>query len=111
MGILLISQMRKAIKDYDMIQNKDCIAVGLSGGKDSLAMLYGLSLIRGHIEQSFEIKAVTLKMSSINPDTDYLKTFCDRINVELVIKQTDIEQIVFEVREEKSPCSLCANMR
>ena len=47
MGILLISQMRKAIKDYDMIQNKDCIAVGLSGGKDSLAMLYGLSLIRG----------------------------------------------------------------
>ena len=111
MGILLISQMRKAIKDYDMIQNKDCIAVGLSGGKDSLAMLYGLSLIRGHIEQSFEIKAVTLKMSSINPDTDYIKTFCDRINVELVIKQTDIEQIVFEAREEKSPCSLCANMR
>ncbi len=111
MGILLISQMRKAIKDYDMIQNGDNIAVGVSGGKDSLAMLYGLSQIKGRIEQSFEILAVTLQLSETNPDTDYIKDFCDRINVKLFIKRTDIEQIVFEARKEKSPCSLCANLR
>lgn len=111
MSVLLISQMRKAIKDYDMIQNGDNIAVGLSGGKDSLAMLYGLNQIKGHIEQSFNIKAVTLKLSGSNPDTDYLQHFCDKLNIEYVVRQTDIEQIVFEAREEKSPCSLCANLR
>ncbi len=111
MSGLVISQMRKAIIDYDMIQDEDTIAVGLSGGKDSLALLYGLSRIRGYIEQSFDIKAITLKLSEENPDTDYLKTFCDSIDVELVVKQTDIEQIVFEERKEKSPCSLCANLR
>lgn len=103
--------MRKAIKDYDMIQHNDCIAVGLSGGKDSLALLYCLTKIRGYIEQSFDIKAVTIKLSDTNPDTEYLKKFCENINVEYIVKQTDIEKIVFESREERSPCSLCANLR
>jgi len=111
MSILLVSQMRKAIKDYDMIQHNDCIAVGLSGGKDSLALLYCLTKIRGYIEQPFDIKAVTIKLSDTNPDTDYLKKFCENINVEYIVKQTDIEKIVFESREERSPCSLCANLR
>lgn len=111
MGTLILSQIRKAIKDYDMIQDGDNIAVGLSGGKDSLALLYGLCELRGRIKQSFNLKAITIKLGPNNPDTDYLRKFCDRMDVEYIIEETDIEQIVFEVREEKSPCSLCANLR
>lgn len=111
MSKLLLSQIRKAIKDYDMIQDGDCIAVGLSGGKDSLALLYGLSELRGRIKQSFDIKAVTIELGANNPDTEYLKKFCTNINVEYFIKPTDIQQIVFDERKEKSPCSLCANLR
>lgn len=103
--------MRKAIRAYDMIQDGDKIAVCLSGGKDSITMLRGLKMLQTYFDKDFEIVAV-----SVNPgfeffDCDFLQKTCDEIGVPLIIEHSDIKQIVFDIREEKRPCSLCANIR
>ena len=107
----ILSYMRKAIRAYDMIQDGDKIAVCLSGGKDSITMLMGLKQLQTYFDKDFEIVAV-----SVNPgfeffDCDFLQKVCDDIGVPLIIENSDIKQIVFDIREEKRPCSLCANIR
>ena len=107
----ILSYMRKAIRAYDMIQDGDKIAVCLSGGKDSITMLMGLKQLQTYFDKDFEIIAV-----SVNPgfeffDCDFLQKVCDDIGVPLIIENSDIKQIVFDIREEKRPCSLCANIR
>ena len=107
----VLSTMRKAIEKYSLIENGDKIAVGVSGGKDSLVMLKVLSDFKKFGLYDFEIVAVTIDIYSGKEDYSNLKNFCNNIGVELYVEQTDIQHIVFDLRKEKNPCSLCAKMR
>lgn len=107
----ILSYVRKAIDDYNMIEDGDKIAVGLSGGKDSITLLMALKNLQIFYPKKFEVIAI-----SINPgfeffNSDFLKTTCERIGVQYVEEKTHIKEIVFDIREEKNPCSLCANLR
>ena len=104
---------RKAITGYDMIQNGDKICVGVSGGKDSVALALVLRKLQKYIGVDFEMVAVTLDLRFDGNDTDYSaleKLFAEH-NIKYVVKRTDIGNIIFEQRKEENPCSLCARMR
>ena len=103
--------MRKAVERYKLIENGDKIAVGLSGGKDSLVLLKALKMFQRFGVYDYDIVAVTIDIYSGNEDYTHLQNFCDELGVEFVVEKTDINQIVFEERKEKNPCSLCAKMR
>jgi tRNA(Ile)-lysidine synthase TilS/MesJ len=105
--------MRNAIDTYNMIEENDRIAVGVSGGKDSLVLLYGLSLLKKYYPKKFNIVAVTLDPCFENKDSDFsaIEDFCKKLDVEYHIKRTELYNVVFENRQEKNPCSLCARMR
>lgn len=107
----VLSTMRKAIQKYNLIQNGDKIAVGVSGGKDSLVLLKALSDFKKFNLYDYELYAVTIDIYSGEVDYSRLKEFCDNLNVPLIIEKTDIKHIVFDIRHEKNPCSLCAKMR
>ncbi|HHV28818.1 MAG TPA: tRNA 2-thiocytidine(32) synthetase TtcA [Clostridium sp.] len=107
----LLGQIRRAIQDYDMIQEGDRIAVGVSGGKDSLALLVALRQIKNFLPVKFELEAVTLTMGIGEFDLSPVKELCKKIDVNYTIEETLIGKIVFEERQEKNPCSLCANLR
>lgn len=107
----LYSYTRKAIDDYHMIQDGDHIAIGISGGKDSLAMLYALSGLRRFYPASFELTAVTVDLGFENLNLDRIAALCAELEVPYHIVRTDIGKIIFEDRKESSPCSLCAKMR
>ena len=107
----MLSYIRKAVDDYNMIEDGDKIAVGLSGGKDSITLLMGLKALQRFYEKKFEVIAI-----SINPgfdffNSDFLKNTCEKISVQFVEEKTHIKEIVFDIRNEKNPCSLCANLR
>ncbi len=108
----LQSLMRRAIADYDMISPGDSIAVGLSGGKDSLTLLAGLAALRRYYPHPFTLRALTLDLG-FDPAADFsgLAAFCEALSVPFTLKSTEIGRIVFDIREEKNPCSLCAKMR
>lgn len=105
------SYVRKAIDDYHMIEENDKIAIGISGGKDSLTLLYALSGLRRFYPIKFEINAVTVDLGFDNLNLDSIKALCKELGVEYTIVKTDIAQIVFEERKESNPCALCAKMR
>ena len=107
----VLSTMRKAIEKYKLIEEGDKIAVGVSGGKDSLVLLKALKDFQKFNVVNYEIVAVTIDNYSGKEDYSGLKKFCNNIGVELHIEQTDIYDIVFNLRKEKNPCSLCAKMR
>lgn len=107
----ILSKMRKAIEDYDMIQEGDKIAVALSGGKDSVALLYAMKNLQIFYPKKFELMAITVNPGFENFDTEVLKKIAENAKVELIIAPSDIKAIVFDVRKEKNPCSLCANLR
>jgi tRNA(Ile)-lysidine synthase TilS/MesJ len=107
----LLGQTRKAIEDYNMIQEGDRIAVGVSGGKDSLALLVLLKQLQSFFPTKFELEAVTLTMGIGEFDLNPVKELCKRIDVNYTIEETVIGQIVFEARNESNPCSLCANLK
>ncbi len=107
----LYSHTRKALEDYGMIAEGDKIAVGISGGKDSLAMLYALSGIRRFYPLPFELFAVTVDLGFENLNLDKIADLCGELEVPYHIVKTDIGKIIFEDRKETSPCSLCAKMR
>ena len=107
----ILSKMRKAIEDYNMIDEGDKIAVCLSGGKDSITMLNGLKALQRFYPKKFELIAI-----SINPgfeffDTTLLQNLCDNLEIPLFIEKTHTKEIVFDIRKESNPCSLCAKMR
>ncbi len=109
----ILSPLRKAVDDYEMIKEGDKIAVGLSGGKDSLTLLCALAGLRRFYPQKFELVAVTIDMGLDYDirEINTLKEFCKNLNVEYHIEKTQIAEVVFDIKKEKSPCSLCANMR
>ena len=109
----LLSKARRAAEDYDMIEEGDKIAVGLSGGKDSITLLYILATMRRFYPKKFEVVAITVDMGLEydKDEVEALKKLCEELNVEYVIEPTEIGKIVFDVRKEQNPCSLCANMR
>lgn len=107
----VLSVVRKAIDDYNMIQENDKIAVGISGGKDSLTLLYALSELRRFYPHPFELTAITVDLGFENLNLDKIKALCNELDVPYTIVKTDIGKIIFEDRKESNPCSLCAKMR
>ena len=107
----LLSLMRRAINDFDMIHSGDKIAVGVSGGKDSLALLQLLCAYQKFSEHAFELCAVTVDMGFADSDFSPVERFCEELGVNYRPEKTDIAEIIFDVRKEKNPCSLCAKMR
>ena len=105
------SNMRRAIEKYNLIDDGDKVAVGLSGGKDSLALLLGLSNMRKYLPQKFELCAILIDNGNPTNKFDDLQKFCNEQNVKLEIVHSDIFSVVFDVRKEKNPCALCAKMR
>lgn len=107
----MLSFVRRAVDDYAMIEEGDRIAVGISGGKDSLTLLEVLCELRRFYPKRFEIVAITVDMGFEGADYSEIAEFCRRLKVEYRIVKTDIAKIIFDVRREKNPCSLCAKMR
>lgn len=107
----VLSIVRKAVDDYSMIEANDRIAVGISGGKDSLTLLYALSSLRRFYPKRFEIHAVTVDLGFENLNLNRISALCQSLEVPYTIVRTDIAKIVFEERKEENPCSLCARMR
>lgn len=107
----LLSFVRRAVDDYSMIDDGDRIAVGVSGGKDSLALLSTLSEMRRFYPKKYELVAITVDMGFEGSDYGVIKDFCDARGIEYVIEPTQIAKIIFDVRQESNPCSLCAKMR
>jgi len=107
----LLGQVRRAIEDYNMIQEGDRIAIGVSGGKDSLTLLVLLKQLQSFYPVNFELEAITLTMGIGEFDLSPVKELCKRINVNYTVEETVIGKIVFEERKESNPCSLCANLR
>ena len=107
----LLSLTRRAVQDYDLIREDDRVCVGLSGGKDSLALLTTLSALKRFDPKRFELSAVTIALGFEGMDFSPVKAYCDALEVPLNIVQSDIAQIVFEIRNEQNPCALCANLR
>ncbi len=107
----VLSYVRKAVDDYGMIDEGDKIAVGISGGKDSLTLLYALRSLQRFYPKHFEIEAVTVDLGFDNLNLEKIKVLCSDLGVAYNIVKTDIAQIIFEERKETNPCSLCAKMR
>ena len=103
--------IRRADKDFSLISEGDRVLAGVSGGKDSLLLLYALALYRKFCPHNFTLVAATLHMGREPFDTAPIQKLCDDINVEYIVKKTQISQVVFDERKEKNPCSLCAKMR
>ncbi len=107
----LLSYTRKAVDTYHMIQPGDKIAIGISGGKDSLTLLYALNGLRRFYPNPFEIVAITVDLGFEGFSTEKIHQLCDELHVPYTTLKTDIGPIIFKERKEKNPCSLCAKMR
>ena len=107
----ILSFVRRAVDDYNMISDGDVIGIGVSGGKDSLTLLEALAEMRRFYPKKYTLKAITIDMGFEDADFTPIKEFCDKLNVEFLTVKTEIKKIIFDVRRESNPCSLCAKMR
>ena len=107
----ILSYTRRCVDDYKMISDNDRIAVGLSGGKDSLTLLAALQGLSVFYPAKFFVTAITVDMGFENSDFSDLQKFCDDLGIGLIIKKTNISDVIFNIRKESNPCSLCAKMR
>ncbi len=107
----ILGQVRKAVQDYDMIQEGDRVAIGVSGGKDSITLLLALNRLKDFYPKRFEVEAVTLDMGLEGMDFSPIVKLCREIGVNYTLEKTLIGKIVFEAKPEENPCSLCANLR
>lgn len=106
----IITCVRKAVEDYDMIQDGDKVAVGVSGGKDSLVLLGALANLSRYYPKKFSVIGLTVDMG-YGLDYTEIKKYCESFGAEHKVKYTNIKEIVFDERKEPNPCSLCAKMR
>lgn len=107
----IIGKTKRAVEDFNMIDEGDKIAVGLSGGKDSITLLYALHYLQKFYKKHFEIMAITIHPGTESFTTDKLKEICDELGIEYLVYNSNISDVVFKIRKEENPCSLCANMR
>ncbi|MDD6214156.1 MAG: ATP-binding protein [Firmicutes bacterium] len=106
----IISCVRKAVEDYNMIEDGDKVAVGVSGGKDSLVLLGALANLSRYYPKKFTVVGLTLDMG-YKADYSKIQKYCDDLGVEYIVKPTNIAEVIFDYRKEENPCSLCAKMR
>ena len=103
--------VRRAVDDYRMIQAGDRVAVGVSGGKDSMVLLLALDCLRKYYPEPFELEAVTIELGFEGMVFTPVRELCEKLSIPYTCVKTDIKEIVFDVRKEDNPCSLCAKMR
>lgn len=107
----LLGNLRRACEEYNLIQNGDKIAVGLSGGKDSITLLTLLKRFQSFSPNKFELVGIAVDLSDGKVDYTPLENYCKNIDVPFVLVPSNVFEVVFDIRKEKNPCSLCANMR
>lgn len=109
----MLSRLRRGISEYQLIRDGDKIAVGVSGGKDSVTLLKLLAEYQKFSPEKFELIAITVDLKFNGNPTDFspIQTLCDTLGVKYYIESTDIGQIVFDLRKESNPCALCSKMR
>ncbi len=103
--------VRRAVDDYHMIEAGDTVAVGVSGGKDSMLLLLALNHLRSFYPKPFSLEAITIELGFEGMDFSPVAALCEELGVPYTCLKTDIKEIVFDVRKEENPCSLCAKMR
>lgn len=107
----LLSYLRRACDDYHMVERHDRIAVGVSGGKDSLSLLVGLKEMQRFYPLPYELEAITVSLGLPGFDLSPVRVLCERMGIRYTVVETDIGAVVFDERKENNPCSLCAKMR
>lgn len=107
----LLSYTRKAVDEYQMIEEGDHIAVGISGGKDSLTLLYALHGLKRFYPKKFDLTAITVDLGYEQFDLTPIQELCKELEIPYIIEKSDIYNILFNIRKESNPCSLCAKMR
>lgn len=107
----ILSYTRRAVDNYEMISSGDKIAVGISGGKDSLTLVAALAHLKKFYTKPFEVIGITIDMGFDGADYSAVEAFCKSLDVPYYVIKTQISQIIFDVRKEDSPCSLCSRMR
>ncbi len=107
----LYSRVRRALDDYNMIEDGDKIAIGISGGKDSLTLLYALAGLRKFYPKKYDLVAISVDLGIAEINMSDVQKLCEKLEVPLTLISTQIGPIIFEERKESSPCSLCAKMR
>ncbi len=107
----LLSLVRQAIDQYHMIEEGDHLAIGISGGKDSLTLLWGLAYLQRFYPKQFSLSAITVDMGIDTMDLEPIKALCQEFQVSYEIVPTEIGKILFDIRKETNPCSLCAKLR
>ncbi|MEG1999794.1 MAG: ATP-binding protein [Evtepia sp.] len=105
----ILSYVRRCVEDYNMIESGDCVSVGVSGGKDSLTLLVALARLREFYPKPFTVEAITVDMGEM--DFEPVARLCRELNVPYTVVPTEIRHIIFDLRKEKNPCSMCAKMR
>lgn len=103
--------VRKAVDDYHMIEEGDRIAVGVSGGKDSMLLLVALNHLKKYYPKKFALEAITIELGFDGMDFAPVRTMCEELEIPYTCLKTDIKEVVFDVRKEDNPCSLCSKMR
>ncbi len=103
--------VRRAVDDYNMIEDGDKVAVGVSGGKDSMLLLVALNHLKSFYPKHFDLEAITIELGFDGMDFTPVKEMCERLEIPYTCLKTDIKEIVFDIRKEDNPCSLCAKMR
>ena len=107
----ILSHLRRADEDFSLIEKGDKIAVGLSGGKDSLLLLQALVAYQKFNHTNFELVAITVDCTNGKADFSKIQKFCGDLGVDLIIQPSNIFEIIFDIRKEKNPCSLCSKLR
>ena len=107
----ILGLVRRCVEDYDMIQAGDTVAVGVSGGKDSLLTLTALARLSRFYPKPFRVVAITVEAGTPGMSFDGVADYCRALGVEYIRVSVPIYEVVFLERREKNPCSLCAKLR